>query len=58
MGDQLSRREVALRVGLHCVPTAHETAGTLETGTLRLSFSDFNTPGEVERFLAVIARLI
>lgn len=29
---------IALRAGLHCAPLAHESAGTLDTGTLRLSF--------------------
>lgn len=58
LADQLALRGVALRAGLHCAPTAHETAGTLDTGTLRASFSAFNTSKEVERFLAVMARLV
>ena len=29
---------IACRAGLHCAPLAHESAGTLETGTVRLSF--------------------
>ncbi len=29
---------IAVRAGLHCAPLAHESAGTLETGTVRLSF--------------------
>ena len=43
----LARRGVCVRAGLHCAPTAHESAGTLETGTLRLSFSPFLTEGEL-----------
>ena len=35
---QLARRGIALRAGLHCAPLAHESAGTLESGTLRVSF--------------------
>lgn len=57
VGDWLSQRGVALRTGLHCAPAAHESAGTLETGTLRVSFSAFNTSREVERFLRILARL-
>lgn len=35
---------IALRGGLHCAPLAHESAGTLKTGTIRLSFgSDANS---------------
>ena len=42
-GEQLSERwDIALRSGLHCAPLAHETAGTLETGTIRVSFGPMN----------------
>ena len=34
----LSREGIAVRAGLHCAPLAHESAGTLETGTVRISF--------------------
>ena len=30
--------EFALRAGLHCAPLAHRSAGTLRTGTVRVSF--------------------
>ena len=30
--------DVALRAGLHCAPLAHRSAGTLDTGTVRVSF--------------------
>ncbi len=29
---------IAVRAGLHCAPLAHKSAGTIETGTVRLSF--------------------
>ena len=35
--------------GLHCAPLAHRTAGTEETGTVRLSFSFYSTPGQAEQ---------
>ncbi len=54
LGEGLSRRGVALRTGLHCAPLAHESAGTLETGTLRASFSVFNREEEVETFLGAV----
>ena len=54
LGETLSRRGIALRTGLHCAPLAHESAGTLETGTLRASFSLFNREEEVEAFLASV----
>lgn len=34
----LGKRGIAVRSGLHCAPLAHESAGTLETGTVRVSF--------------------
>lgn len=41
---KLSARQIAVRAGLHCAPLAHESAGTLDTGTVRVSFGhDGNT---------------
>lgn len=51
IGEYLSRHQIAVRTGLHCAPLAHQTAGTEKTGTVRLSFSAFNTVQQVERFL-------
>lgn len=58
VGDALAERGIAVRAGLHCAPLAHRSAGTLGTGTIRLSFSDFNTPEEVYRTLAVLRDLL
>ncbi len=49
--EAMGRRGVALRSGLHCAPVAHESAGTLETGTIRLSFGPDAAPAQTERFL-------
>lgn len=46
--ELLSDRGVAVRPGLHCAPCAHETVGTLETGTVRFSFSPFNTAEQID----------
>ncbi len=35
---KLAKLGVAVRAGLHCAPLAHESAGTLESGTVRISF--------------------
>lgn len=53
-GAALAERGIAVRTGLHCAPCAHRTAGTLETGTVRISFSDFNTPEEVARLIRAV----
>ena len=38
LADYLSQRGICVRAGLHCAPLAHESAGTLDTGTVRVSF--------------------
>ncbi len=50
--EKLSVRGIAVRAGLHCAPLAHDTVRS--GGTVRLSFSAFNTPGEVRKFAAVL----
>ena len=57
VGAVLAEREIAVRAGLHCAPLAHRSAGTEEGGTVRLSFSDFNTQEEVRRFLEAMEGL-
>lgn len=47
LGEALAQADVAVRTGLQCAPSAHETAGTLDTGTVRLSFSPFNSRDEL-----------
>lgn len=54
LGEELGRRGIAVRAGLHCAPLAHRSAGTLKTGTVRLSFSDFNTSEEVLHAVAEV----
>ncbi|MCD8145631.1 MAG: aminotransferase class V-fold PLP-dependent enzyme [Oscillospiraceae bacterium] len=54
LGNRLARRDVAVRAGLHCAPLAHETVGTLETGTVRASLSAFTTEEEIRRFLGIL----
>lgn len=44
---RLGESGIAVRAGLHCAPLAHRTAGTLDHGTIRFSFSPFNTVREV-----------
>ncbi|WFD09704.1 aminotransferase class V-fold PLP-dependent enzyme [Tepidibacter hydrothermalis] len=38
---------IMTRCGLHCAPFAHKTLGTFPDGTVRFSFSHFNTMDEV-----------
>ena len=38
MAESLGGQGICVRAGLHCAPLAHESAGTLKTGTVRVSF--------------------
>ncbi|MDR3584208.1 MAG: aminotransferase class V-fold PLP-dependent enzyme [Desulfosporosinus sp.] len=39
---------IMTRCGLHCAPAAHHTLGTFPQGTIRFSFSHFNTIQDVD----------
>lgn len=58
VGEALSRQGIAVRAGLHCAPLAHRTAGTLSTGTVRVSFSAFNDLSQTERLAAALGRIV
>ena len=58
MASLLGERGVCVRSGLHCAPYAHRTAGTLESGTVRFSFSPFNSPEDVARSCQFIKDLL
>ncbi len=55
---KLAQRGVAVRAGLHCAPLAHESAGTLQTGTVRLSFGHDAFDSQTDGFLRVAAALL
>jgi selenocysteine lyase/cysteine desulfurase len=52
----LAESGIAVRAGLHCAPLAHESAGTLQTGTVRISFGHDANPGQNEMLRRVIAK--
>ena len=53
----LARKGIAVRAGLHCAPFAHESAGTLETGTVRVSIGYDNFDEEITTFLRAVLKL-
>lgn len=53
----LASQAVAVRAGLHCAPTAHDSAGTLETGTVRVSFGYDATDAQTDVFLRAASKL-
>lgn len=58
VGELLGKRGIAVRAGLHCAPLAHRSAGTEESGTVRVSFSAFNRMSEVERALSAVKQIL
>ncbi len=57
LGALLSERGFCLRTGYHCSPLAHKALGTPEGGAVRMSFSVFNTEGEVDRLCEAVAEI-
>ena len=55
--EKLARQGIAVRAGLHCAPYAHESAGTLETGTVRVSVGYDTFPGQIAAFLRVTSKM-
>lgn len=55
---QLAEHEVCVRAGLHCAPYAHASAGTLDTGTVRLSPSAFTTEREAAQAGTLLQKLL
>lgn len=58
LAESLSGMGIAVRAGLHCAPLAHESAGTLDTGTVRVSFGHANHHHDLSGFLTAMERAI
>jgi len=54
---RLSLQGIAVRAGLLCAPLAHESVGTLETGTVRVSFGYDSNETETAAFLRAASKL-
>ena len=55
--QRLWQKGIAVRAGLHCAPLAHESAGTLNTGTVRISFGHRAERFQGDRLLQVLKSL-
>lgn len=58
LAGKLAREGIALRAGLHCAPLAHETAGTLETGTIRASLGPHNREADIRALDRALSRAL
>lgn len=55
--ELLADQGLALRAGLHCAPLAHESAGTLQTGTVRVSFGSGADSAQTEALIRAASKL-
>lgn len=55
--EKLGKLGIAVRAGLHCAPLAHESAGTLERGTVRVSFGHDAQDAHCDRLLVAASKL-
>lgn len=55
--EMLAKQGIAVRAGFHCAPFAHESAGTLDTGTVRVSFGHDTSDGQTDAFLRAASKL-
>lgn len=53
----LDKNGIFVRAGLHCAPLAHKKIGTLDTGTVRVCPSVFNTKNEVDFLIRVLKNI-
>ncbi len=58
LASALGQAGICVRAGLHCAPLAHQSAGTLSCGTLRISFSAWNHSGELRPVIAALSQLV
>jgi cysteine desulfurase family protein len=49
--------EICTRAGAHCAPLMHETLGTAKQGTVRFSFSWFNTEQEIDAAVTALREI-
>lgn len=58
MAEKLGRMGIAVRAGLHCAPLAHESAGTLDTGTVRVSFGMDACQSQTKALLEAVTKIL
>lgn len=58
LAQRLSRRGIGVRAGLHCAPLAHESAGTVESGTVRVSMGFATTEKQILTFISTLEKCL
>ena len=58
MARALAERGIAVRAGLHCAPLAHESGGTLQTGTVRVSYGIDASDMQTTALLTAVSKIL
>jgi selenocysteine lyase/cysteine desulfurase len=56
LAGYLGEHNICVRAGLHCAPLAHESAGTLDTGTVRISFGHNASAGQTANLIFALEK--
>ena len=54
---ELGKLGIAVRAGLHCSPLAHESAGTMNSGTVRVSYGYNASLMQTKCFLKALSKI-
>jgi cysteine desulfurase family protein len=57
VAEILSDKGIAVRAGLHCAPMAHRRLGTIDSGTVRICCSLYNTKQDADILLETVKKI-
>jgi selenocysteine lyase/cysteine desulfurase len=58
VGSILDAEKICIRSGFHCAMLAHNSMGTYQSGTVRVSPNIFNTKNEAVEFIDIIYKIL
>ncbi len=58
LAHALAQRGIAVRAGLHCAPLAHESGGTIQTGTVRVSYGIDASDRQTTILLTAVSKIL
>lgn len=58
LAQALAQRGIAVRAGLHCAPLAHESGGTIQTGTVRVSYGIDASDRQTTILLTAVSKIL
>lgn len=58
VSQELNEKNICVRMGLHCAPTAHKTIGTFPKGTVRITPGYFSQKSDIDKLIRVLKNMI